>query len=144
VNPLTRQKPDLTDAEIEAIVADAIAAEASTARREAAPPSSAIVWWRAQMRARQEAARAVERPLTIAHGVAIACGIGLLLSIAGAVTGGVSASVAWLTALYQGAAAGTGPLAIDLTSRWITLPITAMLISALAASIAAFVIFADE
>lgn len=144
MNPLTRQKPDLTDAEIEAIVADAIAAEASTARREAAPPSSAIVWWRAQMRARQEAARAVERPLTIAHGVAIACGIGLLLSIAGAVTGGVSASVAWLTALYQGAAAGTGPLAIDLTSRWITLPITAMLISALAASIAAFVIFADE
>lgn len=144
MNPLTRQKPDLTDAEIEAIVANAIAAEASTARREAAPPSSAIVWWRAQMRARQEAARAVERPLTIAHGVAIACGIGLLLSIAGAVTGGVSASVAWLTALYQGAAAGTGPLAIDLTSRWITLPITAMLISALAASIAAFVIFADE
>jgi len=141
VNPLTRHEPDLTDAEIEAIVADAIAAEASMARREAAPPSSAIVWWRAQMRARQEAARAVERPLTIAHGVAIACGIGLLLSIAGAVTGGLSASIAWLTALYQGAAAGT---AIDLTSRWITLPITAMLISALAASIAAFVIFADE
>ena len=145
MNPLKRQAPELTDAEIEAIVSDAIAAEASTAQREAAPPSSAIVWWRAQMRARQEAARAVERPLTIAHGAAIACGIGLLLSIAGAVTGGVSPAVAWLTALYQGATAGTGPLAaIDLTSRWITLPITAMLISALAASIAAFVIFADE
>ena len=145
MNPLTRPEPELTDAEIEAIVADAIAAEASTARREAAPPSSAIVWWRAQMRARQEAARAVERPLTIAHGVAIACGIGLLLGIADAVTGGVSPAVAWLTALYQGASAGTGPLsAIDFSSRWITLPMTAMLISALAASIAAFVIFGDE
>ena len=145
MNPLNRQEPELTDAQIEAIVSDAIAAEASAARREAAPPSSAIVWWRAQMRARQEAARAVERPLTIAHGVAIACGIGLFLAITGAVTGGVSPAVAWLTAFYQGTVTGTGPVAaIDLTSRWITLPMTVMLISALAASIAAFVIFADE
>ena len=35
-------------------LAEAIAAEAALARTEAAPPSSAIVWWRAQMRARQE------------------------------------------------------------------------------------------
>ena len=52
-----------SDAEIEAIVAEAIAAEAAQARREASPPSSAIVWWRAQMRARQEAAQAARLQL---------------------------------------------------------------------------------
>jgi hypothetical protein len=141
VSPFDRREPELTDAEIEAIVAGAIAAEASSAHREATPPSSAIVWWRAQMRARQEAARAVERPMTIAHGLAIACGVGLLLSAVSGVVRGASGSSAWLTGLYQSLA--TGPLAsIDLTSRWVTLPLTAMLISALVASVAAYVIFA--
>jgi hypothetical protein len=134
VNPLPRPaNHEPTDAEIEAIVRDAIAAEAAVARREAAPPSSAIVWWRAQMRARQEAAKAVERPLTIVHAVAIACGLGLLASIAGLAIAVVKGSL------------GTISLAtIDLTSRWITLPATAMLVSALVASVAALLIFADE
>ena len=133
MNPLDRRDVELTDAEIEAIVSDAIAAEASSARREAAPPSSAIVWWRAQMRARQEAAKAVERPLTIVHAVAIACGFGLLLSIAGIAL-----------AALKGSLGATSLQTIDLTSRWITLPATAMLVSVLVASIAAYLIFADE
>lgn len=145
MHPLNQNEPELTDAQIEAIVAEAIAAEASVARREATPPSSAIVWWRVQMRARQEAAQAVERPLTIVHGLAIACGLGLLLSVVGTATAGVKGSAAWLAGVYHSVGAGTGPLgAIDLTSRWITLPMTAMLISALVASIAAYLIFADE
>ena len=145
MTPLNRSEPELTEAQIEAIVAEAIAAEASVARREAAPPSSAIVWWRAQMRARQEATHAVERPLTIVHGLAIACGLGLLLSVVGTATSGLKGSAAWLAGVYQSVAAGTSPLAtLDLTSRWITLPMTAMLISALIASIAAYLIFADE
>ena len=54
-------------------------------------------------------------------------------------------SAAWLGGVYQSITAATGPLAtLDLTSRWITLPMTAMLISALVASIAAYLIFADE
>jgi len=145
VNPLHRRERDLTDAQIEAIVAGAIAAEASLARREAAPPSSAIVWWRAQMRARQEAAKAVERPLTIVHAIAIACGVGLLLSAVGTLTGGLKGSTAWLTGLYESSGTRSGALGgIDFTSLWVTLPMTAMLISALVASIAAYVIFADE
>ena len=145
MKPLNRNDAELTDAQIEAIVAEAIAAEASVARREAAPPSSAIVWWRAQMRARQEATRVAERPLTIVHGLAIACGVGLLLSVVGTAAAGVMGSAAWLNGVYQSITAATGPLAtIDLTSRWITLPMTAMLISALVASIAAYLIFADE
>jgi hypothetical protein len=145
VKPRNRNDAELTDAQIEAIVAEAIAAEASVARREAAPPSSAIVWWRAQMRARQEATRVAERPLAIVHGLAIACGVGLLLSVVGTAVAGVMGSAAWLGGVYQSITAATSPLAtIDLTSRWITLPMTAMLISALVASIAAYLIFADE
>ena len=33
-------------------------------------PSSAVMWWRAQMRARQEAAREAARPITVAQVVA--------------------------------------------------------------------------
>ena len=134
-----------TDAEIEAIVAEAIAAEASLARREATPPSSAIVWWRAQMRARQEAARAADRPITIVHGLAIACGAGIALSLIGTAVAGVRGSSGWLVDVYRSLSTAAAPLAaIDLTSRWITLPLTAMLISALVATVAAYFIFADE
>src|SRR3954466_6930508 len=128
-------RSERTDAEIEAIVAGAIAAEASAARREAAPPSSAIVWWRAQMRARQEAARAIERPLTIVHTVAIACGAGLLLSAAGTGIAGVKGSAAWIAGLYASATAPDALGSVDLTSRWIALPATAMVVSAIVASI---------
>lgn len=133
-----------TDAEIEAIVSEAIAAEAAVARTEAAPPSSAIVWWRAQMRARQEAAQIADRPITIVHGLAIASGAGLMMGLLGYATGGLEGSLAWLAATYQSVAAGAPLAAIDLTSRWVTLPMTAMLVSVLVASVAAYVILADE
>ena len=133
-----------TDAEIEAIVSEAIAAEAALARTEATPPSSAIVWWRAQMRARQEAAQIAERPITIVHGLAIASGAGLMLGLLGYATGGLKGSLAWLVASYQSVSAGAPLAAIDLTSRWVTLPMTAMLVSVLVASVAAYVILADE
>jgi hypothetical protein len=133
-----------TDAEIEAIVAEAIAAEASLAHREAVPPSSAIVWWRAQMRARQEAAQIADRPITIVHGLAIASGAGLMMGLLGYATGGLKGSLAWLTATYQSLAAAAPLASIDLTSRWVTLPMTAMLVSVLVASVAAYVILADE
>jgi len=138
-------KRDYSDPEIEAIVAEAIAAEASTARREALPPSSAIVWWRAQMRARAEAAKAVERPMTIVHGLALAASLGLLLGVVGTAIGGVKGTIAWLAGIYASVAAtGTSAAAIDFTSRLFMLPMTAMLISVVVLSIAAFVIFADE
>ncbi len=41
------------------------------------PPSSGVVWWRAQMRARQEAARAATRPITVLQGVAAAAAVAL-------------------------------------------------------------------
>ena len=134
-----------SDAEIEAIVADAIAAEAARARGEAAVPSSAIVWWRAQMRARQEAARAAERPITVVHGLAIACLSGLALSLAGTALAGLRGVSAWIVEIYRSFA--TVAATVDLMNQGVTLPMmatTALIATIVIVSIAAFVIFADE
>jgi hypothetical protein len=134
-----------TDEQIEAIVAEAMTAEASVARTEAAPPSAAIVWWRAQMRARREAAQLADKPIAIVHALAIACGGGLTLALVGIVIAAVRGSVGWLTDIYASAASMVTTLAAsDLSSRWITLPLTAMLVSVVIASIAAVFVLRDE
>ena len=136
---------ELSDAQIEAIVAQAIADEAAIARREAAPPSSAIVWWRAQLRARHEAAQMADKPIAIVHALSIACGAGLALALLGIVLTSVRGSVGWLTDAYSGAASiVTGLAATDLSSRWITMPLTAMVVSAVIVSIAAALVLRDE
>jgi hypothetical protein len=139
----TRTQP--TDAEIEAIVAEAIAHEAALAGSEAQPPSSAIVWWRAQMRARREATQLAEKPITIVHALAIAAGVGLMLSMVGYAIAAVKGSWGWLTNLTQSlsAAAGTLP-SLSLATPWVLVTLTAMLVSVLIASIAAYVIYSDE
>ena len=70
---------------------------------------------------------------------------GLMLSVIGYALAAVKGSSGWVTGVYQSLAAAAAPLAaVDLTSRWVTLPITAMLVSVLVASVAAYFIFADE
>jgi hypothetical protein len=137
-------KHDLTDAQIEQIVAEAIAAEAACAASEAQPPSSAIVWWRAQMRARQEAAQLAEKPIAVVHALSIAAGIGLMLSVVGYAVAGVKGSFGWVTNIAQSAAASLGALPVELTSRWLSFALSATLVTVVIASIAAYVIFADE
>ncbi len=141
---MSKRTDELTDAQVEAIVAEAIGAEASCAAAESQPPSSAIVWWRAQMRARQEAAQIAERPITIVHALSIAAAAGLMLSVIGYAVAGVKGSLGWLTNLWTSFTATAGSLPVDVTSRWATVGVPAMLISALVASIAAYFIFADE
>jgi hypothetical protein len=51
-------------------VASAIQADHDSAWREANVPSSGQMWWRAEMRARQEAIRDASRPVTVVQGVA--------------------------------------------------------------------------
>jgi hypothetical protein len=140
-----RRVTELTDAQIEAIVADAMASEASHARSEAAPPSGAIVWWRAQMRARREAAQLAEKPIDVVHALAIACGVGVALSLAGIAVAAVRGSFGWL----KDAAAFVAPIAapfaaLDLSGPWITLSLTATLVFLVIVSIAAFFVLADE
>jgi hypothetical protein len=54
--------------------------------REAQPPAAGMVWWRATIRARAEAARTATQPISVLQGIAGACLVG---AAAGLVT------VAW-------------------------------------------------
>jgi hypothetical protein len=67
-----------------AAVVRALVEEHHAATADAHVPSSAIVWWRAQLRARKEAERTVNRPMTVVQGLALASCIGLLVALAGA------------------------------------------------------------
>ena len=49
-------------------------------------PTPEIIWWRSQMRARQEAARKAARPILLTQALAMAAFIGLLVSVAGRLT----------------------------------------------------------
>lgn len=50
---------------------------------EAPVPSAGIVWWRASMRARAEAARTAGQPITLLQGIAAATAVGLFVAFAG-------------------------------------------------------------
>lgn len=68
------------------VLAQQIRQEFEHTSREARVPTPEIVWWRAQMRARQEAARKAARPILFTQALAIAALIGLLVSLAGRLT----------------------------------------------------------
>ncbi len=95
-------------------VAEAMRADHDAVWPQADLPSPGQVWWRAEMRARQEAIRKASRPVTIAQGVAA------LLTLAVAVMTGWLAS-AWIrqqTPAFDfasmSARALTSPLAVSL------------------------------
>lgn len=96
-------------------------------------PDATLVWWRAQIRAREDAARKAARPIAMVQGIAI--GIGLVAAISttrmawpwiktyvGNTVAGVGDAVA-RSAANSGAAIEAAPL-------WITLSIVAALIAA--------------
>jgi hypothetical protein len=45
-------------------------------------PASGLVWWRAQLRARREAAAAAERPVALAHALAVVAALAALGAVA--------------------------------------------------------------
>lgn len=53
-----------------AIVISALRGERDRVRREAPAPSAGLVWWRAELRERQEAERRAAAPVTLVHAVA--------------------------------------------------------------------------
>lgn len=63
------------------LVASAIRDERALDLAQTRVPPAGLIWWRTQLRARQEAVRRAERPLTIAH------------ALAGASIAGVSAAL---------------------------------------------------
>lgn len=65
-----------------AATASALMFEHDAAHAGAAVPPSAVVWHRAQLRAREEATRAAMRPIGFIQGVAFACAIALAIGVA--------------------------------------------------------------
>ncbi|HWK10336.1 MAG TPA: hypothetical protein VNR64_09815 [Vicinamibacterales bacterium] len=128
-----------------AVVSSSLCTEGSAARREAAPPSAAVVWWRAQMRAKQEAALAAERPITIVQGLAAAAALGLGIALAGTALPWLQTPLGWLATLREAAGLSAADIAaVDLTSRWIVLPLALIVISLICAPIAVYVITFDD
>ncbi len=76
------------------ILATTLRDDRSAAIANAHVPSAGQTWWRAGIRARQEAAAAAARPITVATGLAAACLVGLLLSVTGALAWWLRASLA--------------------------------------------------
>ena len=69
-------------AELLAVVARLLD-EHHTLLHDASVPSSAIVWWRARMRARRDAEAKAAQPISLALGIAVACAAGLLATALG-------------------------------------------------------------
>ena len=67
------------------VIASALQDDHASELAEARVPSAGQTWWRAELRARQEAAVVAARPITVVTGVAIACLVGLLASVTGVI-----------------------------------------------------------
>ena len=67
-------------------LADQIRREFAHTQRQARVPTPEIVWWRAQMKAREEAAHTAARPIFFTQVLAVAALIGLLVSVIGRLT----------------------------------------------------------
>jgi len=62
-------------------IALALHEDREAASLHAEVPSAGLVWWRAELRARQEAMRTASRPITVVQTFGAAAGIGVLLAL---------------------------------------------------------------
>jgi hypothetical protein len=74
----------------------ALLEDRQTLMQEATVPSSAVVWWRAQMRSRREAAERAAQPISFVQGIALACAAGLLATALGIFVPTFRRSLAWM------------------------------------------------
>jgi hypothetical protein len=65
------------------LVASALHEERDSAVAGSGIPSAGLVWWRAELRARREAVRAVERPMKWVHSLAAASAAGVAVALIG-------------------------------------------------------------
>ena len=97
------------------------------------------------MRARHQAARAVDRPITAVQGVAIACAAGLLMALAGSVASAFRGSSGWFDAFTAPAATvATLVTTVDVTSRWVLYPAAVIALSLIVAPVAIYASLQDE
>lgn len=117
-------------------VATAIQTAHEVAWRDAAIPSSGQVWWRAEMRVRQEAIRKASRPIAIAQAAAVLVALALT---------GAAGWLAWTWTRQEpssfdignaSARAMTSPLALSL--------VVALFALAVIAPLALYLVLSDE
>ena len=63
-------------------VAHALHDDRTALMREAQPPTAGVVWWRATIRARAEAAHTAMQPITVVQAIAAACVAGATAALA--------------------------------------------------------------
>jgi len=80
------EKPECPECGPLVALAEQIRREFEHTQQHAQVPTPEIVWWRAQMRAREEAARTAARPIVFTQALAVAALIGLLISVVGRLT----------------------------------------------------------
>jgi len=84
-------------------VATAFAEDRDAAWRAAHVPSAGVVWWRAQLRAREDAARAAGRPVAFVQGVAASVAAWLAVALFRAIPAGFAAEWrTWLANVLPG------------------------------------------
>jgi hypothetical protein len=115
-------------------VATAMREDQKATWQEAGIPSSGQVWWRAEMRARQQAMRDASRPITIAYGVAAVAALVLALAVSW---------FAWPT-VHEFASSFASAQTTAFTSP-LTLPLLVALGALLViAPVALYLVFSDE
>jgi hypothetical protein len=92
-------------------VALALPAEDDPGAQDPPLPDAALVWWRAQVRARDEAVRLAARPITIAQAAALAATVGVGGAIFGATASWFQTGVRWLGAALAASGASLGETA---------------------------------
>ncbi len=79
-------KPECPECGPLVALADQIRREFAHTQKHARVPTPQFFWWRAQWRAREEAARTAARPIFFTQALAVAALIGLLVSVVGRFT----------------------------------------------------------
>jgi hypothetical protein len=92
-------------------VVRALVDERDVLMQEATVPSSAIVWWRAQMRSRREAAAEASRPISFVQGIAVACAAGILATLLGIFVPAFRQGMSWIAGAADGWSALSLPAA---------------------------------
>jgi hypothetical protein len=118
----TRRWPNRVDAELRdhvstcGVCRDLVAVvsifeeECDQSRETARVPDAASVWWRAQVRAREDAARVAGRPITMAQVIAIAATFAAAGAIFGATSGWFQRGLGWIGNVFSSVLAWRLPL----------------------------------
>jgi hypothetical protein len=113
--------------------------------QEAAVPSSAVVWWRAQMRSRREAAERAVQPISFVQGIALACAAGLLATALGIFVPTFRRSLSWMAQALASVSDVPLPVVADtLASPIVLAGIAALGLCALVLPVALYFTFHED